>query len=158
VGEKTTGMAPSSLTAKKELVEQHYACEMMADWNGALATLTDDAYYEYYPGGIRVRGPEAITEQWKRVFSLPAMSGDAGRNMKMRQWFPDEDTAILIAEWPVVAVDGTEKMTTSWAVFKFVNGLILSETVFADSVLAPLLEPVYDEEFLRLPGVELIKS
>ena len=39
-----------------------------ANWAGALATMTDDAYYDFYPYRLRISGPDALVGLWTRLF------------------------------------------------------------------------------------------
>lgn len=141
--------------AKFELIARHSGCELVHDWDGARATLTDDCYYEFYPQGVRLRGVEAIQAQWERCFALPVMNTKEIMQARTAVWL-STDNATAVIEWPVRCADGVSRMTTSWGVYTFRGNLISSETVYTDSVLTPFMADVFDENFFAIPGVERI--
>lgn len=141
---------------KLELVTRHASCELAHDWAGARATLTDDCYYEFYPQGLRLQGPEAIQAQWERSFALRVMNSKEIMEAESRVWL-SHDSATAVIEWPVLCADGVSRMTTSWGVYTFRDRLISSETVYIDSVLEPFMAQVFDSSFLDIPGVEQIQ-
>lgn len=133
---------------KLALVDKHAMCELEKDWAGALETLTDDAYYDFFPMGLRVAGPEGITYSWEKMFNAPVLAESKLDATVMKTWIR-EDTAIGVVQFPVGV---EETITTTWAVYEFSGRLIQSETVFYDHVLAPLIDPVFDAKLRGLPG------
>jgi hypothetical protein len=61
---------PKKLTRDemRELVARHRALEAENDWDGALATMADEPFYELFPYRLRVVGPLAIRSMWRRFF------------------------------------------------------------------------------------------
>jgi hypothetical protein len=148
-------MAASALPLTSDemvlLIERHVTCEFSRDWDGARETLSPGAYYDLLPFGIRLRGREAIEGAWRRRFALPAMTpaGEVATSIRVR----DHDV-VVCAEFAVGNGDGTTEVTAGLAIFTFADGLISSETAFNEKVLQRHMSPVFDGEFMRLPGVE----
>lgn len=139
-----------------ELVNRHAECEASGDWEGALATMTANPFYALYPAGLRVSGRAAVVEQWKRLLAVPGF-GDTVTSSGFRHWVLG-DTVTTMIEWIVDDGNGKSQVKNSYALFTFVDGLIDSEIVFADSEMDALIRPAYGEEFLRMPGVDRIEE
>ncbi|WP_319456994.1 MULTISPECIES: nuclear transport factor 2 family protein [unclassified Mycobacterium] len=114
-----------------DLVIRHTDCEVREDWDGCMATMSAAPYYLHYPLGLRVNGRDAVLEQWKRM-TAAAEFGDAAASWTVRHWVVDE-SVIVVFEWNVDDGDGQTRKKCSFAVFRFADGLIESETIFGDS-------------------------
>jgi hypothetical protein len=137
---------------KLELITRHAACEVRSDWDGALATMIDQPYYEFYPLGLRVRGRDAVVEMWKRLAAIPGFV-ETLTSTKIRNWVLEDS---IVSKWERILElgDGQTLTKTSYGLFHFSGGLIESETILGDSDTSAFVRPAFDEEFLSLPGVE----
>ncbi|HET6736303.1 nuclear transport factor 2 family protein [Mycobacterium sp.] len=139
-----------------ELVNRHTECEVRADWDGCMATMSADPYYLHYPLGLRVSGRDAVLEMWKRMVAT-AEFGDAVTSSTIRHWIVDE-SVIVVFEWDVDDGDGQKRKKCSFAEFRFAGGLIESETIFGDNDVDALTREALGGDFLRLPGVEPLEE
>jgi ketosteroid isomerase-like protein len=134
-----------------ELVMRHAECELRCDWDGALATMTDNPYYLYYPLGLRIRGREAIKEHWQRLLSTPGL-GASAISAKLKNWVLD-DSVVTMSEWLVDVADGHVRSRT-YALFRFADGLIESESIYADGDTEDLMASALSGDFLSRQGVQ----
>jgi len=147
---------PLRAKERLELIAHHAECELRRDWEGALATMTADPIYVHYPLGLRIRGREAVVEQWKRLVALPGFA-EMVTSATVRNWVLD-DLAVSMYEWLIDLGDGQSVAKNSYAVFRFVDGLIESETIYANSETDAVMRPAFGEDFLALPGVERLEE
>lgn len=153
-----TTTAPTSTMSdqeKMDLVDRHAAAELVLDWDATWDTLDPEDSYDYFPLGLRISGREAMQEHWHRLFSHPALKDLPDTTMK--RWCRDEDV-VLIALAPVTLPGGQRRLSTNSATYTFRGDKIYRESVFADDLIAALLEEVFDEEFRSLPGVSVIET
>jgi ketosteroid isomerase-like protein len=119
---------------KRDLIHRHAQAELEGDWDGALATMIDEPFYEHYPLGVQVRGRAAVKEQWGRLLAGTDFVSRA-TSARLLEWFSG-DIAVQMYEWEVEGPDGTKVPSRSWAIFTFKDGLIESERIFSDSSVA----------------------
>jgi ketosteroid isomerase-like protein len=141
---------------KRDLIHRHAQAELESDWDGALATMIDEPFYEHYPLGVQVRGRAAVKEQWERLLAGTDFVSRA-TGARLLEWFSG-DIAVQMYEWEVEGPDGTKVPSRSWAIFTFKDGLIESERIFSDVVGGEFMEPVFAAEFMGRSGVEAIPS
>ena len=147
------------------LVLRHSECELARDWDGTLATMGDEPYYEFYPFRLRISGPDPIREMWTRVFStddsktlrcfnFSHMDADASRR---DMWeMVSDDSIVHIMNGGFIAEDGDRRGTTTVVRYRFAGDRMMSETMWACDNVRPYLATVFDESFRALPGVESI--
>ena len=140
---------------RMDLVDRHASAEMVQDWDGTWDTLDPEGSYDYFPLGIRISGREAMQEHWTRLFGNPALKGIA--DTVLTRWIREEDV-VLVTQAPVTMPDGAVRYSVSTALFTFRGNKVFRESVFADDLLQPLLEQMFDEEFMALPGVSRLSQ
>jgi hypothetical protein len=148
--------------AMRALIDRHATFEQAFDWEGALGTMVDDPYYEFYPFRLRVSGPEAITRMWIRIFrpgrgilhcydqsfSVPGAA-------RLEEYLGDDAIMHLMGS-RFVAEDGETRASSQIVRYAFEGDRMASETLYVDRSVTPYFDEVFDEEFCSLPGVELI--
>ena len=94
----------AALTADEmlALIAEHARCEQARDWSGALATMTDDADYDFYPYRLRISGPEALVGLWTRLFPEhgPIRCFDAAAHIPdthFRREYLDDDSFVSVS-------------------------------------------------------------
>jgi SnoaL-like protein len=136
---------------KLELVTRHVECELREDWDGTFATMIDEPFYVHYPAGLRVSGREAVLQQWKLLVGSSNFT-DAVTSSSQRFWAVG-DSVVTTFQWTIDQGESAV-ILNSYAVFTFADGLIESETIFADGQTESILNAALGGEFLQLSGVE----
>jgi hypothetical protein len=140
---------------KIDLIGVHAKCEREKNWAGALATMIDEAPYQWFPYRIRVSGPETVTTMWERTSVLRCLNYDTGRKVLSMERCLNHDSAVDTVHNTFPGEDGSLVPTTFLAIFHFDGDKIIKETIHLDSNMVPYMDEVFaDPEFLSLPGVE----
>jgi hypothetical protein len=147
--------APETVTTRAALVDRHAVLEFEEDWEGALATMTPDGFYEWFPSGLRVSGANTITEMWKRLGRLPCFAVAAVTSGTIHVWSAAE-SIVHCADWSFEAEDGSSPVARLYAVFRFEGALIANETLYTDTVCTSYVDAALGGDFLELTGVERI--
>jgi hypothetical protein len=146
-----------SLSAEQmyELASHHARLEVQHDFDSVLATLTEDAYYEFYPQRIHVTGADTLKAMWTQIFvNTPGVtSADfLGGNPK-EQWWGLKDSLVIKTDWTPKSPDGTIIPSQFFAIFRFAGSKIASETLYFDEPVSLLMDRVFTAELLARPGV-----
>ena len=139
----------------RKIVVQHAACELARDWKGALATMTATPVYEYYPFRYRISGPAAITETWERLLPLPCFDA-ANVTLHSHEEYVGSDSLVHVSEWTFRDERGEPHRTKVVVKYTFEGDRMASESVFMDASMMALVDPVLDDGFRSMPGVEFV--
>jgi hypothetical protein len=143
------------------LALQHGEYEMNRDWDGALATMVPEPFYEFYPYRLRISGPDAIKELWTRVFTesgtlrcfdIEHIDLDAHEQWEM----VGDDSIVHIGNSAFVDENGERRESTTVVRYRFAGDRMMSETMWACKSILPYLDTVFDATFRALSGVEQI--
>jgi hypothetical protein len=147
------------------LALRHGECELARDWDGALATMGHEPFYEFYPFRLRISGAAPIREMWTRIFgtddsqtlrcfNFNHMVMDEGAH---EMWeMVGDDSIVHIMNGAFVDEDGATQGTTTVVRYRYAGDRMMSETMWACDHVRPYLASVFDESFRALPGVEQI--
>jgi hypothetical protein len=145
------------------LTLQHGGCELARDWDGALATMGPEPFYEFYPWRLRISGPDPIRELWTRVFrtddseTLRCFNFGHLDSSGHEMWEMVSDESIVHISNGAFFDEAGERITTTTIVrYRFAGDRMMSESLWACDNLRPYLDTVFDESFRALPGVEVI--
>ena len=146
------------------LTLEHGRCELARDWDGTLATMGPEPFYEFYPWRLRITGPDAIKALWTRVFgrddSETITCFNFGRidSSGHEMWEMESDESIVHISNGAFLDEADERKTTTTVVrYRFAGELMMSETLWACDNLRPYFDEfVFNESFRALPGVEVI--
>jgi hypothetical protein len=149
--------------AMRALADKHGACEVAHDWDGALATMGDAPFYEFYPFRLRISGADAIKNLWRGVFTKtdgriircfdePFLVPDSHEYAE----YINEDSLVEIRTWTFVGDDGEHHSSKSVVIYAFEGDRMRSETMFVDESTKLYMDRVFDAEFRAQPGVEEI--
>jgi hypothetical protein len=145
------------------LALRHGECELARDWDGTLATMGDEPFYEFYPFRLRINGPEAIRELWTRVFGT-----DDSQTLRCfnfghldasghEMWeMVGDDSIVHIMNGGFFDENGERKGSTTVVRYRYAGDRMMSETMWACENVRRYLATVFDESFRALPGVEEI--
>jgi hypothetical protein len=154
-----TNLGPEGM---RKLVDEHSGFEQVHDWSGALATMVDEPYYEFYPYRLRVAGPSAIVTMWTRIFR-PGQSMIYCYDQEhfvpgthRLEEYVNGDSVLHLMGSQFFDESGTPRAATQIVRYAFEGDRMLSETLFLDRSLTPYFDPVFDDDFRALPGVEQI--
>ena len=145
----------------RALIETHGAGEMERDWNAALATMTDDFVYRFYPYRLQISGSSAIVELWSRMFAPSGPLRCFDRSVRLPETaqmdqYVNDHSFVRITSSAFVDEDGQRRTSSHVTRFDFAGDLACAETLYVDSSLMAYLDHVFDDSFRSLPGVELI--
>jgi hypothetical protein len=135
------------------LMEKHDAAEAVADVAGTMATVSANPCWEFHPLGYYIRGREALTEMYNRMLhsQADAVKGAVRKNF----WFNDEGYVVEF-EFDIVTVDGKPHKSHVVVAFQFEDGLVQAERVFMGTEHAEVVRRALGEDFINLPGVEVV--
>jgi hypothetical protein len=145
----------------RALATKHGDCELAYDWDGALATMGDEPFYEFYPYRIRISGPDAIKALWTsvfadtgtlRCFNVDCIDLTTHEGVEM----VGDDSIVHISNYVFTTEDGQRRPATTVVRYRFAGDRMMSETMWVDESLVPYLDTVFTPEFRALPGVERI--
>jgi SnoaL-like domain len=146
-----------SLSAEQmyELASHHARLEVQHDFDSVLATMTEDAYYEFYPHRIHVTGADNLKAMWTQIFvNTPGVtSADFVGGNPQEQWWGLKDSLVIKTDWTTKSPDGTTIPSQFFAIFRFAGSKIASETLYVDEPLSLLMDRVFTAELLARPGV-----
>jgi hypothetical protein len=142
----------------RDVILRHGTGEMTRDWDLALATMTDDCVYRFYPYRVQITGTPSIVELWSRFVppSGPLPPFDWSNRLPDRAEMTEYlngDSFLRVASSEFVDPDGVQRGTTHVTRFDFRDGLIAREIVFFDATFMHWTDAVFDEQFRSLPGV-----
>ena len=141
--------------AKIELIKEHARLEREKDWPGALATMSSEPVYEYFPYRLRVSGAEPIQVMWERTLVLPCLDYSTGRRVLSLTRYITEDSVADLVQNEFGGNEGALVYSTFLCIFHFAGDKIAKETIHLDYNMIPYMDDVLqDPSFLSLPGVE----
>jgi ketosteroid isomerase-like protein len=147
-----TNLDPDGMRA---LVAEHSDAELRGDWAAALATMTSEPFYEFYPNRLRISGGDAIATMWPRLFALPCFGTEDTTPLSLEEYVGDDGLMHTMA-WIFTGADGEHLPTQVATRYAFEGDRMRSETMFMDTSGAPYVAQAFDAAFRALPGVEQI--
>ena len=146
-----------SLTTQQmyDLASHHAQLEVQHDFEGVLDTMTEDAYYEFYPNQIHVTGRETLKAMWNQIFvNTPGLTGsEFMEGNPQEEWWGLKDSLVIKTDWTSKSPDGSPIRSQFFAVFRFSGSQIASETLYVDESMAVLIERIFTAEMQAKPGV-----
>jgi hypothetical protein len=140
-------------TRWRRAIEEHSRLEHGEDLDAALASMSPDGIYEFYPYRLRISG-ESIKEVWKRLFSTPVLGLESGRKMESYVSYFNDVGVTDIVEISFLNEHGERETTTLVGGMQVdEEGKIMVESVHLDVVAMRYIDEKFDEEFRSLPGV-----
>lgn len=145
----------------RALTDLHGNCEVTRDFEGALATMTDAPFYEFFPYRLRVSGRDAIIEFWSRIFTASGpirpfdMAARVPEALRRFEYLRD-DSLVNVSFGAFLDEDGVQHGTSHITRFEFDGDKISSESLWIDGSYAVYFDRIFDESFRALPGVEEI--
>jgi hypothetical protein len=145
--------------AMLEMVRKHMDAEIRQDIEAVMATLVADPYYEIHPLGLRIRGPLAVREMYKKllpgsfdyIVESKAMTFNTGDPANV--WIGPE--GVVIREFCTVQPpSGARFEISEMAIFSFDGALLKGEQFYCNAPLSELFKNALGPEFEKLAGVE----
>jgi hypothetical protein len=154
----TTTLDPDGM---RQLALRHGASEAAHDWDGAMATMGDEPYYEFFPFRLRISGEAPIRELWLRLFG----DDDGGEGIRCfdRRYSEGahdlwealgDDSLLQIINGAFVDERGDRSTTTILVRFRYGGDRISSETLWICDHQRPYFDAIFDGSFRELAGVE----
>jgi hypothetical protein len=133
---------------------EHVRLEHGEDLDAAVATMSPEAFYEFYPYRLRASGPRAIKESWARLFRLPVLDLPTREVVSAETSFA-ESSMTDVVEITFVNENGERELTTFIGILHFdEEDRIKSEKVFFDERAMRYVDTVLNSaEFRGLPGI-----
>ena len=159
LNEGVESMPSKERAARMVEVNLGYAqCFMDGDFEGMLDYLIDVPVFEHYPMGIRITGRAAVLERSRRLHPSAVQndSRTAGDTHVITASTAGSD--VLIHEFNNVfdLPDGTRTRCYMLAVVPFVGDKMVGENVYTDHRVADWWDSLFGEDYLEIPGVELL--
>ncbi len=141
-----------------ELAQEHEKAEISLDLDWTMATLVAHPIYYWFPHRLKIEGPVAVREMYRRLGPVTKQMekaiNDGNRNVYFMTFGENQLAAEIDFDYRFD--DGSTKKIRIAAFLPFEGEKMVGETQYVDADLARVLDKLFDREFRSLPGVSLI--
>lgn len=142
----------------RTLVAAHSDFEVSRNWEGALATMVDAPFYEFFPYRLRISGADAITAMWERIFTPtgPIRCFDPTAHVPGRRQLSEyvgDEALVHISRSSFLNEGGVPCAVDMVVRYTFEGDRLQHETLWLDASLMTYFDVVFAADLRGLPGV-----